>query len=269
MHPRITVSSVSTMSWSLAQDLEFYAETGVVAVGIAMRKLAAAGVADGTRQVAAAGLRVGNVLGALQPFHLDEPDTWATTCGALGEAVEVAAALGAPCLLTTTGPAGPLAWEEAADRYVDAVSPVAALARERGVTLALEHTHALRVDVGFVHSLRDAVHLAERAGIGVCLEVNACWAERGLDETIGAAIDRISVVQVSDYAIGTHCTPDRLVPGDGDIPLARILGALLDAGYTGDFDLELVGPRIEREGYRSAVPRAIDAVGELLDGLGA
>ena len=38
------------------------------------------------------------------------------------------------------------------------------------------------------------------------------------------------------------------MPGDGDIPFDRILGPLLAAGYTGAFDLELIGPRIEAEG---------------------
>src|SRR5262249_16785389 len=130
--------------------------------------------------------------------------------------------------------------------------------------LALEHTHALRADIGFVHSLRDAVDLARRAGTGVCMEINACWAERSLYATIADAIDTIALVQVSDYAIGTPSTPDRLVPRAGDIPLARIIGALHDAGYAGDFDLELLGPRIDEEGYDTAVPRAITALDKLL-----
>jgi sugar phosphate isomerase/epimerase len=71
-------------------------------------------------------------------------------------------------------------------------------------------------------------------------------------------------VQVSDYAVGTLSTPNRLVPGDGDIPLARIIGHVLDAGYEGVFDLELVGPRIEDEGYRSAISRSCDYLSQLL-----
>jgi sugar phosphate isomerase/epimerase len=75
-------------------------------------------------------------------------------------------------------------------------------------------------------------------------------------------------VQVSDYAIGTLCTPDRRVPGDGDIPLERVLGAVLDAGYQGVFDLELVGPKIDAEGYDAAIPRAIELLDALLTRLG-
>ena len=55
------------------------------------------------------------------------------------------------------------------------------------------------------------------------MEINACWAERGLSRTIVEGIDRIGIVQVSDFAVGTLSTPNRLVPGDGDIPLRRIV----------------------------------------------
>ena len=158
----------------------------------------------------------------------------------------------------TTGPAGRLTWEDAADALEHALAAGAGRGRARQVPFALEHTNSLRVDVGFVHSLRDVIDLARRLGTGVCMEINACWAERGLDETIADGVDTIQLVQVSDYAVGTLSTPNRLVPGDGDIPIARILDRLLKEGYAGCFDLELVGPRIDEEGYAAATRRAID-----------
>jgi sugar phosphate isomerase/epimerase len=81
-------------------------------------------------------------------------------------------------------------------------------------------------------------------------------------------VDLLRLVQVSDYVIGTLRTPDRAVPGDGDIPLARIIGQLLEAGYDGVFDIELIGPRIEEEGYQHAVPRAVEQVEALLASAG-
>jgi sugar phosphate isomerase/epimerase len=142
-------------------------------------------------------------------------------------------------------------------------------ARRRDVRFALEHTHALRADVGFVHTLADAVDLARRLGVGVCMEINACWGERALAQTIARSVDVLRLVQVSDYVIGTTTTPDRTVPGDGDIPLLRILGLLEAAGYRGCYDLELIGPRIEAEGYETAVPRAVASLAGLLDQVGA
>ena len=165
-----------------------------------------------------------------------------------------------PIVVFTTGPAGPVEWNDAADTFAAAIEP----ALPAPVTLCLEHTNSLRTDVSFVHTLRDAIDLANRLDISVCIEVNACWMERDLARTIANNIDRIGLVQVGDAAIGTLSTPNRLVPGDGDIPLARIVGQLLDSGYEGVFDLELIGPRIEEEGYRSAIARSCEYLSELL-----
>ena len=271
VHPRVCVSAISTFKLDLAADLEFWAEHRIGSVGVSVAKLEAFGWAEGTGRVADAvgrGLRVANLIG-LGPFVLTRPEQWERQRERLVRALEAGRALGAGCVVFTTGPAGPLPWDEAADALATALGPVLAEARILGIPFAVEHTNSLRVDVGFVHSLHDVVDLARRLGTGVCMEVNACWAERGLAATIANATDVIRLVQVSDFAVGTLATPDRLVPGDGDIPLERILGQVLESGYTGVFDLELIGPKIDAEGYASAVPRAVDALGAMLTDLGA
>jgi sugar phosphate isomerase/epimerase len=268
MHPRVSLSAISTASWELDADLAFYDGAGITTVGISVAKLERFGWEEGTRRVMDAGLRVTNLIG-LGPFHLADPEGWASQGDRLRRALDTATALGAECMVFTTGPAGALTWEEAADALEAALAPVLADARGRGVPFAIEHTNSLRVDVGFVHTLRDVVDLARRLDTGVCMEVNACWAERGLAETIAAGVDRLSLVQVSDFAVGTLSTPNRLVPGDGDIPLERILGQVLAAGYQGSFDLELIGPRIEEEGYESACRRSVDRLGDMLESMDA
>jgi sugar phosphate isomerase/epimerase len=268
MHPRVSLSAISTFSWSLDEDLAFYERTGVTAIGASLTKLEAAGVEAGARRLRDAGLRVTNLIG-IGPFVLADPSQWDRQRDRVRRALDAAELVGAECLILTTGPAGPLAWEDAADALATALGPLLGEARDRRVPMGLEHTNSLRVDVGFVHTLRDAVDLARRLGIGVCVELNACWAERHLAATFEDGVDDFRIVQLSDYAVGTLSTPNRLVPGDGDIPLARLVAQLLDAGYGGVFDLELIGPRIEEEGYEEASSRAIGRVGALLESLGA
>jgi sugar phosphate isomerase/epimerase len=264
----VSVSAICTFTQDLAADLDFWATYGIDCVGVSVAKLDAFGWDEGTARVADAGLRVANLIG-LGPFVLTRPAQWEQQRERLVRALDAGRALEAECVVFTTGPAGRLPWDEAADALETALAPVLVEARALGIPFAVEHTNSLRVDVGFVHSLRDVVDLARRLGTGVCMEVNACWAERGLAATIAASTDVIRLVQVSDFAIGTLTTPDRLVPGDGDIPLDRIIGQVLSAGYAGVFDLELIGPKIDAEGYASAVPRAVDALGSMLVELGA
>jgi sugar phosphate isomerase/epimerase len=256
---------------SLIEDLEFWHAHGIDNVGVSVAKLEAFGWDEGTARVRAAadhGLHVVDLIG-LGPFHLAQPARWDTQRQRLSRALDAAAALSAPRVVFTTGPFAPLSWDEAADAFVEAIAPALADARARGIEIALEHTNSLRVDVGFVHTLRDAIDLARRIDIGVCMEVNACWAERGLAATVRDGVDRIRLVQVSDFKVGTIASSQRLVPGDGDIPLRRIIGDLLAAGYGGAFELELIGDAIVEEGYDRAVPRAVAALDTLLRELGA
>jgi sugar phosphate isomerase/epimerase len=110
--------------------------------------------------------------------------------------------------------------------------------------------------------------LAERSGVGVGLDVFACWTEAGLEDTIARVMPRCHLIQVADYVYGDRSMPGRAVPGDGAIPLRRILDRALAAGYAGGFDLELVGPRIDAEGRLDATRRAGEHLTALLDELG-
>jgi sugar phosphate isomerase/epimerase len=267
VHPRISVSAISTSSWDLDEDLAFYAQAGIDQVGVSLPKLERHGLEAGARKVAATGLRVTNLL-ARGPFTLAEADGWEAQQRRALAALDAAAVIGADCMVLTTGPAGQLSWEDAADALAAVLGPVVAGASRHTLPLALEHTNSLRPDVGFLHTLRDTIDVARQLGIGVCMEVNACWGERGLAQTIANGVDVLRLVQVSDYVIGTLRTPDRAVPGDGDIPLPRIVGQLLEAGYDGVFDIELIGPRIEAESYKRAVPRAVERVEALLAAAG-
>lgn len=264
MHPRISVSAICTFDWTLDQDLAFYASNSITNVGVSVAKLERFGWDEGAARVVDADLRVTNLIG-LGPFHLAEPERWGHQQERLVRALELATRVNAECLVFTTGPAGALPWDAAADALETALAPVLVEAGARNIRFAIEHTNSLRVDVGFVHTLRDAIDLARRLGIGVCMEINACWAERDLATTIRDGVDTLALVQVSDFAVGTLSTPNRLVPGDGDIPLARIVDDVLAAGYPGCFDLELIGPRIAEEGYEPATLRAITALAALLE----
>jgi sugar phosphate isomerase/epimerase len=187
----------------------------------------------------------------------------------LDEALEFGAAVGADSVWGTSGSIGSRSWEEAADDFCQRMAPAAARANELGITLAVEPTNPLRADISFVFTLRDSLALARAAGIGVVLELGCCWYERGLEDLVRENVDRLSLVQISDYELGTHDTPNRSVVGDGDIPLERLIAMLLDAGYEGMFDLEILGPKIKAEGYLSATRRSLDRAGEMLDRLGA
>jgi sugar phosphate isomerase/epimerase len=187
----------------------------------------------------------------------------------LGELIGKAERLGARSIYMMTGGHGHLTWEQAADRFSEAIAPCVAQAKEAGIELAIENAPAVYADVNIAHTLRDAIALAEMANIGVCIELFACWAEAGLRELFERALPRCVLMQLSDYVYGDRALPARAVPGDGAIPLRQSIEWLLDVGYKGAFDLEIIGPRIDREGHFAAAQRAANYLDKILVDLGA
>ena len=252
VHPRLSVNEECAGSLSFPEEVGFWHELGVETIGAISPKLEA--IDWDTDAVARTGLRVQNI---------------GTEHRVVGQSLDFAAAAGADCVWFTTGTIGSRLWEEAADEFCERIAPTVARASELGVTLAVEPTNPLRADISFVFTLRDTLVLARAAGIDVVLELACCWYERGFEELVRDDVDRLALVQISDFELGTLDTPNRSVIGDGDIPLERLLGVLLDAGYEGYFDLEILGPRIEAEGYLPATRRSLERASEMLGRLGA
>lgn len=254
---------MSSWRWTLDEDLSFWHEAGIDHVGLSFRKLEDVGLDAAVARVRDAGLRVSNIV-ELGWWDLGAPSTWPQQQERLRGAVSVAVSLGG-CLVLTTGPALHMGWDDAAARLAEALAPVRTVAVRSGVPITVEHTGALRLDLSFVTTFADGVDLARELGVGLCMEVNSCFAERGLSTSIAASADVLAHVQLSDFVVGSLCTPDRAVPGDGDIALDHIIGWIAASGYDGMFELELVGPRIEDEGYAGAIRRSVAYLDALLD----
>jgi sugar phosphate isomerase/epimerase len=168
-----------------------------------------------------------------------------------------------------TGGRGALSWEQAAERFAELLAPSKQAASDRGVTLMIENASPFNVDIHITHTLADTIQLAEMTGINVCIDLQPCFGEANLSQLFRRALPITGLVQVSDYVLGDRTAPCRAVPGDGVVPLRRLIGDLLDAGYQGLFDLELVGQRINDEGGMAAAKRAAEWLSETLTKLGA
>jgi len=270
IHPRISVNAICFPDADLATAGAYWREIGCARVGLPSvlvgedRSLLRGILRSGPFQLEC----LTHLVFGDQPIPAEGP-AWEAARTRLACAIDDAAALGGRSVYLITGGHGDVTWEEAAARFSAGVAPCVAQAQAAGVKLMVEPAPALYSDMHIAHSLPDTLLLAQMAGIGVCIDVASCWAEAGLKETIGRSISRCWLVQVGDYVAGDRAMPYRAVPGDGDIPLRRIFGWLLEAGYDGAFDLELMGPRIDAEGHLAATRRAARVVSEMLSSMGA
>jgi sugar phosphate isomerase/epimerase len=205
-------------------------------------------------------------------FHMGALDSvaddWREAREKLGRVIRAGAELGARSIYMVTGGRGRLSWEEAAGRFCEAIAPCVPIAEGAGIELMIENSPPVFAHLHLGLSLGDALSLARMAGIGVCIDIFGCWAQAGLREALEGALPLCHLVQVSDYVYG-DLSHGRAVPGDGDIPLERVLEWLLSAGYAGAFDLELIGRRIDEVGHVEAVRRAGEHLTAILQKLGA
>jgi sugar phosphate isomerase/epimerase len=195
-------------------------------------------------------------------------EDWLAPRAKLSQLIDIAAELGARSIYMVTGGHGSLEWTEAAHCFAEAIAPCVAQSEKAGIQLMIETTNPFFADIHLAHSLADTIKLADIAGIGVCIDLFSCWTEGELKTLIAKALPKCRAVQFSDYMYGDRTIPERAVPGDGAIPLERLVGWVLEAGYTGTFDMELGGPRIRAEGELAAVRRAAEYMTALLRRLG-
>lgn len=250
IHPRLSVNALSSINWSFDQDLALWQELGVRHAGLLVSKFAEDRETKAKR-LHAAGIAPSTLV--MGSFTLSKPATWEATRAAVDTSLDAVAALGGGSVYFTPGRTTGARWREVLTVFAEAVAPCVDHARRMGVALAIEPS--LRADVSFVNTLRDAIDVAELTGLKLIVDFGNCWMERDLAEVLRRAGSHIGLVQICDIRIGGP--GGRVHLGEGDLPLKRLMHEVLDSGYTGVFDLEVLGPSIEQEGYASALRRGV------------
>lgn len=138
------------------------------------------------------------------------------------------------------------------DRLVDGVTEVVAHAAPRGVTCAFEPEPGMLVD-----DCDDWARLAAAVpGLTLALDTGHCVVSGRYtpDAAVRAFAAELGAVAVEDMPRGRH---EHRAPGEGDVDLPAVLGALRDVGYRGLVSLEL-----SRDAHRAdtLVPGALAAL---------
>lgn len=263
MHRNISINTLSFAPAPLALHVDAVARIGARGISPDVGQLGESGAVQAARLIRDAGLEVAALTHRAFAF--------ATAAQAqagrerLKQTIQLAGELGAQSIIMTTGPRGALSWSEAAARFAEVVAPCAELACNAGIRLGIEQTSHLYADASIAHRLTDSLHIAREGGIFVIIDLFACWFDADIEQAIAAAGPLTALVQVSDYIYGDRGLPCRAVPGDGAIPLDRLVPAIVQAGFQGYFDLEIIGPRLQEEGAEQGLRRAAATLGELLE----
>jgi len=267
IHPKLCVNALSSFNWSFEQDFALWRELGVRFAGLLISKID--DDVDGKLQrLTDAGIRPSVIV--CGGFNIGDPTTWGETQRGINNILAAVAKVDKECVVYfPPGRTSCDTWENVVEQFAEAVKPCVAFSRNCGVRLAFEPTH--RTDASFVASLKDAIGIAERTGLGLVLDFGNCWMESDLQSTILTAGRHIALVQIDDVDIGGYGNGPgmgRVQIGDGELPLKRLMQYVIESGYQGVFDLEVIGPSVEKEGYDSALRRGTGSASELLYEMG-
>lgn len=261
IHPRLSINALCSIRWSFEQDLDLWRRIGVHHAGLLISKLEGDRKAKG-QLLRGAGIRPTTIV--CGGFDLSAPDSWSETRKILNGALEFAAEYGCESVYFPPGCGTGSPWDEVVAQLGKAVAPCVRYSQLCGVRLGIEPS--LRVNVSFINSLRDAVDVCRQTGLAVVADFGNCWMEQDLHDVLQRASPHLCLIQITDMATQSAVKPGscRVQIGDGDLPLQRLLHAVLDTGYRGYFDLEVLGPDVEAEGYDRAVTRGVKRASALL-----
>jgi sugar phosphate isomerase/epimerase len=119
---------------------------------------------------------------------------------------------------------------------------IARVAADHGVRVALEPLNPILMNVDtFVCSLAQAGRIVEEVDypqFGMFLDVWHFWEDAGAPAAIRKYAAKIFGVHVNDWRT-PRAFGDRLLPGDGEIPLVALLREIRATGYAGAYTLEI------------------------------
>jgi sugar phosphate isomerase/epimerase len=249
--PSFSISQVSTLAASFAEDVRAYADAGVDGVGIWELKLG-----DGAlEELRASGLGSATAVPTVPSVHplplLPGPDTVRERVDALLRSLEVLAPYEPAAVLCFTGPGD-------RETAVRGVREVAREAERLGLRLAVEPFQLEGIESwSSLNTLGDAAAFVDEVGsdaVGIQFDAWHLWNTPDLLDEIRRHGHLIAGVHVSDWREPTRGWADRVLPGDGAADLPAVLGVLEEVGWDGFYDLEIFS---DNGAFGSAYPDSL------------
>ena len=249
----LAICELTTYRWSFEEDVQHYAAAGIGGIGIWRHKLSDYGETRGREVLAEHRLQVsslfwaGGFTGSGDQSHEESVED---ACDAL----RLAAALGAGCLIVHSGARGMHTQNHVRRLLLTALDLMIPLAEQLKVAIALEPMPATAgVEWTFLNRLEDAVDLAARynsSSLKLVLDTYYWGLDPELSARLPSLVPHLALIQLADSKLPPTREPNRYRLGEGRLPLAPIVRTLCQAGYQGPYEVELMGEEIETSDYR-------------------
>jgi sugar phosphate isomerase/epimerase len=150
-----------------------------------------------------------------------------------------------------------------------ALEEVLPLADDLDVDLAIEPMHpGCAADWTFLTSIGDAMELLTAINsprLKLAFDTYHLCQDGAALAMLPQIASRIAIVQLGDAQQPPQGEPNRARLGQGRLPLAAAVQALERAGYSGYYDVEIIGEQVEQTCYKELIAQSKQAFAKLLE----
>ena len=265
--PMLSMNEVTTFRWSFEEDIRRYLAAGYEAIGVWRQKLTDFGEEEGVDLLAESGLRVTNLLWA-GGFTGSDGRGQQEAIDDAAHAIRLAGAMNAGCLVVYPGGRNNHTFRHAERLLRTALDELLDLAEDAEITLAIEPMHpACAAEWTFLTDLESTIALVESYRspfLKLVFDAYHFGHDRAVLSNLQEIVPYTALVQLGDRCTAHGIDQDRCALGMGFVPLPEIMQCLLDAGYQGDFDVELAGQDIELSNYEQLLTSSKQSFDQLL-----
>jgi sugar phosphate isomerase/epimerase len=262
----LSMNEITTYRWSLEQDVENFQQAGYRSIGIWRHKLNDLNEDDAIDLLARSGLEVSNLSWA-GGFTGSDGRTLAESVDDAAEALRLAAGLMAGCLVIYSGGRNNHTYRHANRLLHLALENLLPLAEAVEVPLALEPLHAAcAADWSFLTDLASVVALVDEYRspyLKIAYDTYQFPLGARQRHLLAGLAPYLGIVHLGDWRVPPDAEQERCPLGHGRVPLGHIITTLQESGYTGTFDVKLIGSEIERQDYWALLEQSQIAFNEL------
>lgn len=239
---KLSMSQLTTIRWSIDDELATFRELGFDAIGLWRPKVAEhcdKTVIETVRNSSLAVSSLSFVGGFTGRNGFSFEDAMADGRDAILDAQQ----LGAENVIVVGGPRNWHTIRHSRRLLVAALRELSEFAGEHGVKLSLLPMHSFfSTSWTFLNSLDETVDVLSQvnsSSVGLAFDAYHLWREPRLFDRIPLLAPFTTVVQVGDSRRSPQSDSDRCFPGEGCVPLAEIVRAFHRSGYAGYFDIQV------------------------------
>jgi sugar phosphate isomerase/epimerase len=263
----LSMNQMTTYRWSLAQDVENYQDAGYSAIGVWRNKFIDENEDQAIDLVTRSGLSVTNVSWA-GGFTGSDGRPLADSVEDAADAIRFAASMMAGCLVIYSGGRNNHIYSHAGRLLRSALDELLPMAEMWEVPLAIEPMHpACATDWTFLTSLESVIELVEQYDspfLKVAYDTYHFPLGSRRRNVLSRLAPYLGVVFLCERLQPPSVDQERCPLGHGRLPLIEIIATLQDAGYTGPYDVKLMGPDIEACDYWTLLEQSQVAFGNFV-----